>query len=461
MPPLICLSCRGRLSDFAVSLPGTFFCEGCGTRYYRLGRVPVLAKEALVCDRKRPTAAFIDDLSAIISPDLPQRYRDELRDVFSQNVRFGNLDLQVEADQFVNRLVGSGCKLSPVYSCSEPSAERLSNPTNVDPLVCLSPTISPKKVAAGQKFSVQTRVTNAGRSTASSLGENPINVSYFCWKLAGSGITAESPAFWSEGERTPLLVDLDPGMSIIMPVRITAPTAPGRYAVKVAAVHEHVRWMEEAVTFDVEVVVGGDPLETGWSRGTELRDYNADHRHALDLLRLWLGRYVRNSNPTILELGGNAAPMIGDLKGVKLNIDVDAFGLAFGEIWQRAQNRSDVIFVAANGDDLPVPDRSVDCVAMFATFHHFRNPVELLKHLRMKLKYGGLLVLMCEPIGHVFRESVYPDYVIELRNGVNEQSFQPWEYRDMLLAAGYEIVEALIDVGSLKLAAQTAAIGHQ
>lgn len=455
MPGLsvICVSCHAPLR-----LDGTdeVVCTACGFSFGKLGRVPVLARGSKVAERRRPDDAFVDDIAAIISPNPSIGLKTELTAVFSRSVQFGNLDLQVEADQFINRLVNSGCRVSPIDGASGASVEASDDdqglPVNTDLSLQITETIAPAGVSAGSWFSVQVRIRNRGLSAAVSSGETPALLAYFCRSLDD----ADAPE--TIGGRTALLIDLDPGMQITMPVLLQAPEEPGRYSFKIAALQEHVRWfLDEAVTFETEVIAEGDPLDTDWPRGTTLRDYAADHISAMDLLARWLDRYEPMPEPVSLELGGNANPSIARLPGVKFNVDVDAFGLAFGEIRQRAENRSGVTFIAADGTDLPFPDHSFDCVAMFATFHHFPDPIGLLRHLRTKLRQGGLLCLMCEPIGHVFRDHAAPEYVAELRRGVNEQSFQPWEYRDMLMGAGFDIIEALIDIGSIKIAARPTA----
>jgi len=46
----------------------------------------------------------------------------------------------------------------------------------------------------------------------------------------------------------------------------------------------------------------------------------------------------------------------------------------------------------------------------------------------------------------------------ELLKGVNEQSFELWEYQQMFEQAGLEVVECQVDLGSLKVALRKQAI---
>lgn len=93
---------------------------------------------------------------------------------------------------------------------------------------------------------------------------------------------------------------------------------------------------------------------------------------------------------------------------------------------------------------------------MFATLHHFPDPVGLLRHVRAKLAPGGLICILCEPVGHVSRDTVPADFREELLDGICEQAFQPWEWRQFFDRAGLRIVHVLHDVGSLKVALEAA-----
>lgn len=95
---------------------------------------------------------------------------------------------------------------------------------------------------------------------------------------------------------------------------------------------------------------------------------------------------------------------------------------------------------------------------MFATFHHFPDPVGLLKSLSKYISESGLICLMCEPLGHVHRATMPKEFEEELLKGVNEQSFELWEYQQMFEQAGLEVVECQVDLGSLKVALRKQAV---
>ena len=135
----------------------------------------------------------------------------------------------------------------------------------------------------------------------------------------------------------------------------------------------------------------------------------------------------------------------------RVNVDIDPFGMIVGNLMREGKGAS-VQFVIADGMALPMAPRSIDMLVMFATFHHFPDPVGLLTRLSDYVTDDGLICLMCEPLGHVRADNLPDEYLEEIRKGVNEQSFELWEYEQMFAGAHLDIVAAQIDVGSAKFA---------
>jgi len=135
----------------------------------------------------------------------------------------------------------------------------------------------------------------------------------------------------------------------------------------------------------------------------------------------------------------------------KLNIDIDPYGMIMGNL-TRENSDSTVRFIVADGMALPMRPRSIDMLILFATFHHFPDPIRLLSRLSEFVADDGLICLLCEPIGHVHIDTLTDDYLKEIRRGVNEQSFQLWEYQQMFAGANLNPIAAQIDVGSAKFA---------
>ena len=107
-------------------------------------------------------------------------------------------------------------------------------------------------------------------------------------------------------------------------------------------------------------------------------------------------------------------------------LDAGSYGVICPMINTRAEAErrgvSNVETVIADCHALPFADASLDAVVMFATLHHFPDPVRLLRHLRTKLAPGGLICVLCEPVSHVAREDLPDDYRKELLDGICEQA---------------------------------------
>jgi SAM-dependent methyltransferase len=159
-------------------------------------------------------------------------------------------------------------------------------------------------------------------------------------------------------------------------------------------------------------------------------------------------------NPKVLEIGGNAYPVVAEIEGEMHNVDVDLLGLQIGCLVQDrmkpARGRR-VRQMCANADELPYADNYFDAIVMFATLHHFPDPARTLAHVATKLRPGGFIGLLCEPVGHIHAGVVDPDFLHELQRGVNEQSFLMREWADIFRGAQLLVSEAIVEGGSLKV----------
>jgi SAM-dependent methyltransferase len=218
-------------------------------------------------------------------------------------------------------------------------------------------------------------------------------------------------------------------------------------------VQEGVRFLhDDAKRIPVRVgdAPDGPALPAGWvwNEGPR-RSYDEDHRHAQEALKRWL-MPLRDRRLRILEIGGNVHPMAAGLVNVDLyNLDVDVLGLQLGEMVHRRDGR-DVAFLCADAEDLPFPPAFFDAVVMFATLHHFPDPARVLGHVATRVRPGGFVGVLCEPVGHIHPGAISQEFLSELRKGVNEQSFTASEYDAMFRRARLRPEEAFIDVDSLK-----------
>uniref|UniRef100_UPI0025D13D2A class I SAM-dependent methyltransferase n=1 Tax=uncultured Sphingomonas sp. TaxID=158754 RepID=UPI0025D13D2A len=232
------------------------------------------------------------------------------------------------------------------------------------------------------------------------------------------------------------------------------PGATGRMQLRLSFVQEGVRFLhDDAKRVPVkvaEVPAEAAPLPAGWvlHKGPA-RDYDADHRHGQETLRRWL-KPLREKRLRILEIGGNVHPMAAGLANVDLyNLDVDVVGLQLGELVHRRDGRP-VSFLCADAEDLPFPPAFFDVVVMFATLHHFPDPSRVLGHVATRVRPGGFVGVLCEPVGHIHPGTINPEFLSELRKGVNEQSFTAPEYEAIFRRARLRAAEAFIDIDSLK-----------
>jgi SAM-dependent methyltransferase len=140
--------------------------------------------------------------------------------------------------------------------------------------------------------------------------------------------------------------------------------------------------------------------------------------------------------------------MARGLPGEVYSVDVDVQTLQVGQL--RVGTGEPLQFVCADAHELPFADGSFDVAVLFASLHHFHDPVRCLTGLRRVLKRDGLLAIMCEPVGVYHDGHVSEEFRRELEQGINEQIFTAEEYAWMFGRAGLYVTWAEIDRGSFK-----------
>lgn len=412
-----------------------------GSAYPVVSGVPVIVEGVRVSPQSEPLSPQVigELLDALM---LPATRREAVEEVFSHKFTFREDWIQTEADQFLNRVAASHAGLRKALQLEE---ERPSNlDVNVAPTVALSCMFGPVAVRPASRFSMNMRLENLGGSTLSSTGAQPVLLAYH-W-IDANGVSIE-------GHRTPLLDDLLPGRSISIPVFFSTPEEEGKYTLSVRALQEGVAWLNPTVDFEVEVASSATSIDDpDWNRTGKHFEYMDDHFEAVRVLGEWRDQLFNRTVECVVELGGNANPMIDRFDAPrKFNVDIDPYGMIIGNM-VRQDSGSSVEFIVADGMALPMASKSVDMLVMFATFHHFPDPIGLLSRLSEFVADDGLICLMCEPIGHVHRDTLPEEYLGEIRKGVNEQSFALWEYKQMFDKADLRVAAAQIDVGSAKIA---------
>jgi SAM-dependent methyltransferase len=435
----LCPKCHAAPASAGVT--GGYRCGACGAHYPELHGVPILVPDARITTRPDlPPETFARQVASVVR-DAPEAALSELRRAFAIQFGFADPVIQSESVQFLSRLRSSGIGVDDPYPPAQTQSAEAGASFNDrarlrmrGAALCALPPFPPSTIVS---FNV--RLWNTGDTTLSSRRSPPARLAYH--------IAAACPGAASvEGHRTEFLIDLPPGRGITQPMRVQTPDAPGIYRLTVQPLIESVTWFDPLFEVELEVAEAPAP-EVAWNTTGALRDYGADHNHAVELLRGWLPK-GGGDTLRIIEIGGNLFPSTAGLGRQAYNLDVDPYGLMTAAILKTSPRLTHLV---ADGTNLPFPDGHFDAIAMFATFHHFPDPAGLLRHLRTKLADHGRLFLMCEPIAHVFAEHGDGPFIRELEHGAYEQAFLPWEYADLARQADLEIADNVMDQGSAKI----------
>ena len=430
------------------STTGFVLCRGCGQEYPILGGVPVMFESVSVAKAAPVEASAAQQILAAFDLDSDALSVLRMRFLMRQRVRFGNALIQVESQQFVDRVRNTGHAVGGGDQAESGAARDLA----AVPRFRWTKTYLPRRMPAGGEIVASARLENCGDTTLHARGAGLAKVA-LRWQHRSGG-PAEAPDL-----RTELPIDIRPGQTVTVAIRIAPPAQPGRYLLTLCLVQEQVRWLDDAaLTLPVSVVpaVPADVPE-GW---VVLPDppasYDADHTHGRALLADWLEAHAP-AQPRVLEVGGNAVPMVSllgrDLGQGLVNVDVDLLGLqvaALRDAKEGAAPASRMHHVCADAFDLPFPSGYFDAIVIFASLHHFPDPAALLEHLRRKLRPGGFIGLFCEPVGHIWPGAIDAAFLAELERGVNEQSFSLREYELMFANAELVAEEVLVNKDSLK-----------
>jgi SAM-dependent methyltransferase/uncharacterized protein YbaR (Trm112 family) len=437
--------------DINIDEEAEINCEGCGLKYPVLFGVPILIPGVKIEKSEFPDF----ERGAAISKQIAWgQKKAEISDCLSYKVIMPDRNIQIESNQFCNRLKASGAEVAP--TTSELKIQSLSSNQPEMIKLKLEPLILPNIFKPGTTTSINLKIENLSSCELTSEGEHPFYISYY-WRQKPSNSLFSLSSFFQrsteiEGLRTKLLVSLSPGQKLTQPIRLETPKSAGEYTLDIIPLIEGITWFNES-SVAVDVIVKETKKEIGYTHKLEgpSLSYNDKNNNAVQEFVHWMQRFCKKENPFILEVGGNLYPSTMKTNFDKqsiINLDVDFHGLAVRSIVINDGIKS----VIADGSNVPFQDNSFDAIVMFAAFHHFLDPIGLLKHLACKLKQDGMICLLCEPIGHVFPEYNNSEFITELKNGVYEQSFEIWEYIQLIEAANLRIKDAIFDRGSAMIA---------
>jgi SAM-dependent methyltransferase len=418
-------------------------CPACGRAYPVLAEVPVMFSDAGVLRGPllEPTVAR----TVLEAMDLPPDPISVLRVRRASRVRarFGDRLIGVESAQFLRRVHASGFPIPE--DMLQPVAVAAPEEPDGQPCCRWITNYIPRVIPPGHAFLANIRFENTGTAVMRQAGEGRITIAFRWLDEAGAPVTVDDI-------RTPLPLDLPPGRALTLPISLLAPESPGRYGLVIKMVMEGVRWLQPDLGPIHVAVREGAGFVPPWHwdiNSNKPAGYLADQERGFGLMRDWLQRHPAAPGLRLLEIGGNAKPMLGRVAGEAYNVDVDLLGLQVGCIVRRARGNF-VTIVCADAQNLPFAEGFFDAIVMFASLHHFPDPAATLRTLRRHLRPGGFIGLFCEPVGQVWPGAVDPAFTEELHHGVNEQGFSLAEYAQIFRDARLDASEVVVDHNSLK-----------
>jgi SAM-dependent methyltransferase len=298
-----------------------------------------------------------------------------------------------------------------------------------------------ERLTAGQQVYRSVRVRNA------SLAALPAARATI--RTRWDGLLGDDCACASE-----LPIDLEPGREITLVTLLRAPANPGTRSVRVELLVDGAPSGPPFLETRVEVIPCELPVFE-YEYSPVAVEYVADHHYALLEVSAFLGERYPGRRAAILEIGGGVHPtghalaaqghhvVSCDISHAQSILGTLYFGEKMPELKQRLG------FVSCDGVDLPFADGSFDGVMLIAAFHHFADPVKLLREARRVTAPDGFVFLGCDSC---VPEPHDGEYRGELARGINEQLWTLAEFDAFFRAAGLRPARARVDLKSLKVA---------
>ena len=418
-----CLACRAVLRKGVDA----YTCS-CGKSYPVLANVPILLPEVKTSPASAPLTE-VETTQVITAFGIKDEAstRQRIAAITARTYQFTDSFLEAENNYLLQRLA--------INREARLSVEALAEPGTGAAAFSIIRHYVPATLVCGAATSHNVRIRN--------IGSEPL------LRRARDGWSLALRLGGQEADPTPLPVTVLPGREITLPVRLSAPTAPGDYELTIALVHADGRCVLASERFPIAVQSTVkrsyrvlDPI-----RGPLPADYDADHRIGIQLVEraVNLARARRG-----LEIATSASPATCNLGCLTVNIDIDAQTMQMADVVFEKRGYSNVIFACCDALHLPFAEATFDFVSTFAALHHFADPVSVLREAVRVVKPGGFVAIMCEPTGHEF-DRPHPQIVEVLEHGVNEQIFSLDEYARMFHAVGLRPTSSQMDDDSLKV----------
>jgi glycosyltransferase involved in cell wall biosynthesis/ubiquinone/menaquinone biosynthesis C-methylase UbiE len=310
------------------------------------------------------------------------------------------------------------------------------------------------KLNANETIYRSIRIKNTGSSIISSDSNQPILISYHWLDNKGNVIEFE-------GLRSHIPKVLYPGDSITVITSIKTPATKGHYVLRICPVQEHVKWLEDIVLErPIEVV-----YNSVYNRNHLLKDlkifnqtfeFNSDQNLAKNMIIAYIRKNYPQKNLRILEIGAGIFPQsieLTNLNCMVISTDISFAMCQLGSLFythvEKKYNNKLFCFMSCNALNLPIAEATIDGVIIFAALHHFPDPVKLLLYLRKFVNRDGFFAIMREPCNP---NPWDPDYLRDIKTGINEQMWSIEEYSQIFENAALELKSGQIDSGcSLKV----------
>ncbi len=410
---LKCCNCSGEVARHEQA---ALRCGSCGTSYPICNGVPMML----------PADTFLDS-AQVIADAAGGLDREQIAVALASANRYWLRDpaLRGEFSQIISRYGSFFPAVSNAAANTGPALETVAE-------------YFAARFGPGQSAFRSIRIRNNSAQAFGSEGAQPFFISYFLYDATGAVV--------QEGPRSPLPIDLEPGMELTVPILISAPHQPGTYRIRIMMVHEYVRWYEECPLLEGPLVVDAAPrfadqVEQVPHQG--FFDFEQDLAYCGETLnlaaRLVRERLAADRPLRILEVACGSDPQA--MRHYQPGTQVMAMDLCYPQVqiaslqFARGKNIpvGDYQFLSGDLGRAPIKAGSFDIVVISAALHHFADVTKALGWMRDLTQPGGCVVLLREP-SKVCHDD--PTYIAELKAGFNEQQFELDEYEVMYARAG-------------------------
>lgn len=420
-------------------------CPACGKMWLVHGGVSLFLPGLKVVENRMsmPEEAWKVVCQSASLPPTPE-HLSQIQRIFSNNYHLPEFHLCAENNYYFQRVPGLEQFLQDSNGKGQESGPGLPSGADAPHRFHIERHYIPETIPAGQTHSWNVRIINDGFRSISSKATGAVRLAHRWWDGAGNLI--EMP-----GRPTTLPVDLAPGRALSVPFMLSSPARNGLHLLEIGLVKETGEWIaSESKPLLIQCVVGlGLELPGHWNRLNKPQstyDYVEDHHLGVSFLKEEL---KSNRAPRLLEVGGCSSPMTHGMDGDIYVSDIDAQTLQVGRM-RFASKFPNMKFLASDAARLPFASGTFDGVVLFATLHHFADPIACLSEFRRVIKPDGFIMMGTEPVGSYMAETVDAKLLKELESGINEQVFTAQEYQRMFLSAGLFATRVEIDRGALR-----------